>query len=63
MDWLRNHTNYDDVTVDLDVPPYGQGMPKGTAWFHGCGDAPFAAARRAVGAEARRGASRNHRTI
>ena len=50
VDWLRNHTNYDDVTVDLLVPAKGEGQPKGTAWFHGYGDAPFAAARRAVGA-------------
>ena len=48
VDWLRNHTNYDDVTVDLLVPAKGEGQPKGTAWFHGYGDAPFAAARRAV---------------
>ena len=37
------------MTVELDVPPYGEGRPKGTAWFHGYGDAPLRAARRAIG--------------
>ena len=47
--YLRDRTNHDDVTVELDVPPYGAGRPKGTAWFHGDGDAPLRAARRAIG--------------
>ena len=48
--YLRDRTNHDDVTVELDVPAYGSGFPKGTAWFHGYGDAPSEAARRAGGA-------------
>ena len=47
--YLRDRTNHDDVTVELDVPAYGSGFPKGTAWFHGYGDAPLRAARRAIG--------------
>jgi len=47
--YLRDRTNHDDVTVELDVPPYGAGRPKGTAWFRGDGDAPLRAARRAIG--------------
>ena len=39
--YLRDRTNHDGVTVELDVPPT-DGQTKGTAWFHGPGDAPLA---------------------
>ena len=59
--YLRDRTNHDDVTVELDVPPYGAGRPKGTAWFRGDGDAPLRAARRAIGKyDAIDPRSRNH---